>query len=138
MIIGLLVAAAGVGVLSALLFNAAVYALPVVVGIWTLQQVIALGGGAVGGIASGMLAGAVIYAVGHVVFEDSRSEPLRIAITVLFVVPAILAGYNLAAALLLIGMAPGFWAQVLAGMGALVVGASALARLWKSPTSQQL
>lgn len=129
MIFSLLLALAGVGVLCALVFNAAVYALPVVLGIWVLQQALQWGMGSVGGIALGLGTGAFTYAAGHLVFETNRSMTLRLVVAMMFVLPAIVAGYSFALALLGIGLHSGFWLHSLAGVGGLIVGVTTLARL---------
>lgn len=132
MIVSLLFAIAGVGVLSALMFNAAIYALPVVTGIWVLQRGLAAGLGAPASIACGIAVGALIYAAGHLVFERSRSPQLRLAVAVLFVVPAVLAGYSLTSALLGMAVSSYLWAEELAALGGLAVGAAAFVRLTRS------
>ncbi len=129
MIVGVVLAAAGVAVLSALLFNAAVYALPVVIGIWVLQQALAWHVGSIGAIALAIAAGALIYAAGHSVFETCASRKIRFTVAAIFAVPAIFAGYAFAAALLRIGLTSAFWLHALAGLGAFVVGGTTLYRL---------
>ncbi len=129
MVLGVLLAIAGIGILSALMFNAAVYALPVVVGIWTLQQVLAHGVGSIGAVILGLAAGATVYGAGHVALETSRSPALRLMVRLLFVVPAMIVGYSVALSLLRIGMDDTLWARLLAGVGGLVTGGSVALRL---------
>lgn len=132
MILGLIFAIAGIGILAALVFRAAIYALPVAIGIWVLQQAIAFGLHALNAIVLAILAGALMYGIGHVVFETSRSVALRTAVAALFVVPAVLAGYALASALLTPVIDSPLLRDVLAGCGGAVVGGATLARLTRA------
>jgi hypothetical protein len=134
MIAGVVLAIAGVGVLAALMFNAAIYALPVVVGIWVLQQALQNGAGSVSAIGLGIVAGALTYALGHHVFENHRFERLRLVVAVAFIVPAVFAGYSLSLVLLRIGLAPSIWSYMLAGFGGIAVGATTFARLVANST----
>lgn len=132
MVVSLLFAVAGIGVLSALMFKAAIYALPVVTGIWVLQRGLATGLGGPASIGCAIAVGALIYAAGHLVFERSRSTQLRLIVAVLFVVPAVLAGYSLTLGLLGVAISCTLWAEELGALGGLAVGAAAFVRLTRS------
>jgi len=134
MIFSVLLAVVGVGILAALLFNAAVYALPVVVGVWTLQQAIAHGSGAVSAIVLAIIAGAAVYAAGHFVFETNTSRGVRLAVALLFAIPALLAGYELALTLFHIGLASSIWLNAFAALGGLFVAACTVGRLAGRPS----
>jgi hypothetical protein len=129
MVFGLLMTVLGIGALCGLLYSAAVWALPVGIGIWTGYALMQWGVGPVGAIICGFAAGGMALALGQTVLTSSRSSPLRVAIVIAFVVPAILAGYGTALDLSAMGFASGFWQHVFAILGAAAVGGTTLARL---------
>lgn len=129
MIFGLLATVLGIGALCALLYSAAVYALPVGLGIWAGYQLMQWGAGVVAAIIGGFVVGGIVFGIGHTVLASSRSGPLRLAVVVAFVVPAVLAGYGAALDLSTMGLTSGFWQHTFAVLGGLAIGGTTLARL---------
>lgn len=129
MVFGLLMTVLGIGALCVLLYSAAVYALPVGLGICAGYQLLQWGVGSVAAIIGGFVIGGIVFGIGYTVLASSRPGPLRVAVVVAFVVPAMLAGYGAALDLSAMGLASGFWQHAVAVMGGLAVGGTTLARL---------
>ncbi len=129
MVFGLLMTVLGVGALCVLLYNAAVYALPVGLGIWAGYQLMQWGVGSITAIICGFAVGGIVYGIGHTVLVTSRSNPLRIAVVIAFVVPAIVAGYGAALDLSAMGFTSSFWQHALAMLGGAAAGGATFARL---------
>lgn len=121
----------GLGMFCVTLFYVAVYALPFAVGLEAALWAIHTGAGTIGGIAVGIVAGAMVYAVGQVVFASSRSIVIRWIGILLFAVPAAIAGYSMVSQFAeAMGLVPSpIWRQVFAVFGALAVSGTAIARL---------
>lgn len=129
MVFGLLMTVLGIGALCVLLYSAAVWALPVGIGIWAGYALIRCGVGSIIAILCGFMAGGAVFALGQTVLASSRSNSLRVVIVITFVVPAILAGYGTALDLSAMGFASGFWQHVFAILGGAAVGGATLASL---------
>lgn len=119
----------GLGFLCWLLFNLAVYALPVFVAISTGQLALASGAGPVGAILVGLFTGAVTIVLGQIAFATIRSQPIRLALGALYALPAGVVGFSSIRGLSGIGGASETWTLVFASIGALVVGVTAWARV---------
>lgn len=96
MVFSLLLMMFGIGALCALLYNAVAYALPVTVGIEAGLWAMKAEAGSVGGIVAGLVAGVMTFLLGQVVFSTTRSDILRFAVVLAFVIPAAIAGYSAA------------------------------------------
>ncbi len=129
MILGILFSLIGLGLLVSLIFNVAILALPFFVALSAGRLAFASGAVVLGAIAIGLLAGVATLALGQVILAFSRSTTLRLFVALVFVGPAAYAGYHVVLGLSRIGGAHGLWQPVLAGIGAIAVGAAALARL---------
>ena len=129
LVLGLVLNAAGLGLLCWLIFALAVYAVPffaaVSVGMLTFNS----GGGVVGGLLVGVLAGASTLVMGQIAFAMTRSAILRATIGAVFAVPAALAGYHVVLAISEIGVSSLAWRQIFACLGAISVGVTAWMRL---------
>lgn len=125
--IGLSIAA--LGMLCILLYNLAVYALPVLVGIAAGILAHEIGLGVIGGILAGFFVAGLVFAIGHAIFTSSRSLAIRLAIALLFAVPAAVGGYQIVFQILELGNMATVWRHVFATAGALVVGGAAITRL---------
>jgi succinate dehydrogenase hydrophobic anchor subunit len=66
---------------------------------------------------------------GQITYRTLRSPLIRTAIAFLFAVPAAVAGYHAALGLAHIGMSPEGWRHAVAVTGAIVVAATASARM---------
>ena len=119
----------GVGFFCWLLYGAAIYTLPFLVGAVVGLHAEETGAGALGGIALGIGAGALVLIVGRAVFARARGPVLRVAIALVFAVPAAFAGYSATSTLFGLASASAGWRQVFAILGAVAVGAIAWQRL---------
>jgi hypothetical protein len=128
-ILGILLTLGGLGFLCWLLFTLAIYALPFFCSLWVGLAAYHSGAGFVGGFVLALIAGVVVFALGQFAFARARSSLLRVAIALLYAVPALVAGYQATLGLARIGTPSETWCQVFAVAGALVVGATAWARL---------
>src|SRR5581483_1263721 len=84
----------GVGFFCWLLYGAAIYALPFLVGAFVGLRAEEAGAGALGGFVLGIGAGLLVLVVGRMVFAQARGPVLRVAIALVFTAPAALAGYS--------------------------------------------
>jgi len=127
--LGLVLNTAGLGLLCWLIFALAVYAVPffaaVSVGMLTFNS----GGGVVGALLVGVLAGASTLVMGQIAFAMTRSAILRATIGAVFAIPAALAGYHVVLAISQIGVPSLAWREIFACLGAISVGAAAWMRL---------
>lgn len=119
----------GLGAFCVLLYNCAVYALPVIVGLEVGYWAITTGAGAIGGIVIGFLTGGIVFALGQAIFGLSRSNIVRYLTVLAFVIPAILAGYDIVFELSEFGMTSNLWRHAFAVIGAIVIGCTAFMRL---------
>lgn len=119
----------GLGVICWILFNLAVYALPffvaVTVGHYLYMSEVAL----IGAVAGAFLAGALTLILGQIAFATIRSTPVRLALGAFYALPAGLAGFHAIKGLSQIGSASETWTLVFAWVSAIIVGATAWARV---------
>ena len=134
-VIGILLSIAGLGALCWLLFNLAVFALPLFAGVSAGLFSFHAGVGPIGAILVGIAAGVATLAVGRTVFSFASSPLLRGFVALLFAAPAAFAGYHAAHGLAAMTMSAEGWRQAFAWIGALTVGATALARMALPGTS---
>jgi hypothetical protein len=128
-VIGILLSIAGLGALCWLLFNLAVFALPLFAGVSAGLFSFHAGAGPIGGILVGIAAGVATLAVGRTVFSFATSPLLRGLVTLLFAAPATFAGYHAANGLAALTTSAEGWRHAFAWIGGLTVGATALARM---------
>jgi len=84
----------GVGAFCWLLYGAAIYALPFLVGAFVGLHAEQAGAGPLGGIVLGVGAGVVVLVAGRAAFAQARGPVLRVVIALIFAAPAALAGYS--------------------------------------------
>lgn len=129
MTIALIFAAIAVIFACWLLYTLATLALPVfaavTVGLWTQS----LGSGVFGALVFGLCAGIVTLIAGQLLFALIRSPVWRLAIGLLFAVPAAIAGYHAVHGITGVGVESEAWRQALGVVGALFIGGSAWLRL---------
>lgn len=128
-IIGILLSIVGLGFLCWLLFSLAVYALPFFAAVSAGMFVHDSGTGPIGAIVVGALAGILTLIAGQVIFATVRSPFIRLGVALLFAAPAAFAGYHATHGIAALTMPSGIWQQLFAGVGAVVVGATAWARM---------
>ena len=126
---GILLLSVGIGAACALLYNAAVYALPVAIGLWVGFGAFHLGAGPILSIAIGCITGSLVYGIGVVAFERSRSIWLRLSVAIIFVAPAVYVGYSSTLQLSTLAMPSNIWQHILAIVGGIAVGSTAFIRL---------
>jgi hypothetical protein len=128
-VIGIILSFISLGFLCWLLFALAVQALPVFVGLAAGLAAYHSGSGEFGAFLVGLIAGALTLAAGQIAVAAFRSPVIRTAITLVFAVPAAMAGYHAALSLAQLGVPAELWQQAFALIGAVTVGATAWARL---------
>ena len=129
MLASTLLTAFGLGAICWLMFTLAVYALPFWIGLSTSLWLHADDHGLLVAIIGGLVAGGVVAALGEVVFARVRSVPLRLAIGLVYAIPAGLAGFHMTRGVAALTGAGETAALALAGLGALVIGVTAWARI---------
>lgn len=129
MVVSALLSVLGLGFMVYVLFALAVYALPFFLAVTVGMYVYESGAGLVAAFASAFLAGGATLVAGQIAFATIRSAPVRLAIGALFAAPAGIAGYHAIKGLSEIGGAGETWTLVFAWIGAVVVGATAWARI---------
>jgi MFS family permease len=113
----------GIGFFCWLLYGAAVYTLPFLVGAFVGLYAERAGAGPLGGIVLGIGAGALVLIVGRAAFAHARGPVLRVAVALVFAAPAALAGYSATSMLFGLASASEGWRQAFAILGAMAVGA---------------
>lgn len=129
MFISAILSALGLGVIIYLLFTLAVYALPFFVTVTVGMYVYGADAGLGAAFVSAFFAGAITLIAGQIAFATIRSVPVRFAIGALYAAPAGIAGYHAIKGLSEIGSAGDTWTLVFAWISAIVVGATAWARI---------
>jgi hypothetical protein len=126
---------ASIGVFCWLLYSAAIYTLPFLVGAFVGLHAEQAGAGPLGSIVLGIAAGALVLLIGRTVFAHARGPFLRMAIALVFAIPAALAGYSATSTLFGLASASEGWRQVFAIAGATTIGVIAWQRLFATPPS---
>ena len=119
----------GLGAICWLMFTLAVYALPFWIGLSAAFWLHTDDAGLLVAIIGGLAAAGLVAALGEIVFARVRSVPLRLAIGLVYAVPAGLAGFHMTKGVAALTGAGETAAIVLAGLGALIIGATAWARI---------
>ncbi|GEP57612.1 hypothetical protein [Reyranella soli] len=127
--VSIVLSIAGLGFFCWLLFTMAVYALPTFAGLTAGLAAFHSGAGVVGALVVGLLVGGAILALGQFAFAVTRTPLIRIAIGLLYGVPAAIAGYQVSFALAGVGMPISVWQTAFAVVGAVVSGCTAFSRL---------
>jgi hypothetical protein len=112
-----------------LLFTLAVYALPFFAGVTAGLWMHAAGSGVPVALLAGLAAAIATLLAGQLLFALARSPLVRLAVALLFAVPAGVAGYHAVFGLLALAGPSDIGRQLIAGVAALVVGACAWGRL---------
>lgn len=134
--IGILASIAAIGALCWLLFTLAIFALPAFVGVsagaWTYQT----GGGWLGGIIVGIIAAVLTLGIGQFMLAFARPLWLRLAVALVFVAPAALAGYHATHGIVKHTMPSDTWQIAFSAIGAIAVGVTAFMRVAAAPASE--
>jgi hypothetical protein len=132
--LGIVLNILGLGFFCWVLFTLAVYALPLFVGMTAGLYAHESGIGPLGAIGLGIVAAAFVLVIGQMIFSIVRTPILRITVALMFAVPAAIAGYYATFGLSGLTMTSDLWRQVFAVIGAVVIAATAWARLATSPS----
>jgi hypothetical protein len=128
-ILAVLASLAAIIVLCWLLFALAVFALPfftgVTVGLWAHGT----GAGILGGIVVGAIAAAATFGLFQLLFLFVRPAWLKLVVVLVFVTPAVVAGYNATLGVVKVTMPSDTWQIIFATVGAIAVGVTAFIRL---------
>ena len=119
----------GLGALCWILFNLAVCALPFAIGLTSGMYLYETGQGVFLSIIAGLFIGGFVAALGEFAFDRIRWAPLKLAIGLIYAVPAGIAGFHAAKGLAEFGSAGSVTIAILSWFGALVVGGTAWARV---------
>jgi hypothetical protein len=122
-IIGIVLAFIGLAYLCWLVFALAIYALPFFAGASAGLATYHSGSGPIAAIIVSAIAGSITLIAGQIAFTT------LCAIGLLFVVPAAVAGYHAALGLAHIGISADGWRETVAVAGAIIVAATAWARM---------
>jgi hypothetical protein len=128
-IIGIILGFVGLAYLCWLLFALAVHALPLFAAVAIGLAAHHSGAGSVGAIIVGAAAGSGTLLVGQIAFTALQSSLIRAAIAFLFTLPAAVAGYHAALGLAHIAVPAEGWQQAIAVGSAIIVAATAWARM---------
>ncbi len=118
-----------IGTLCVLAYRLAVYALPVMLGFEIARIAYQTGAGMIGASIIGFIAGAVAYSLLSVVFVSLRSPAARIAVGLIFALPAAGAGYTLVLGVNANTIPSELWRLTFCVLAGLLVGSAAFTRL---------
>ena len=128
-ILAILASLAAIGLLCWLLFTLAVFALPAFVGFAAGAWAHGTGAGIPGTILLGVVAAAVTFAAGHFLITFARPMWLKLAVAVIFVAPAAVAGFHATHGIVKHLMPSDGWQITFSVIGAIAVGITAFIRI---------
>jgi len=128
-IIGILLSIAAIAFLCWLLFTLAVFALPFFVGVSAGTWAYHTGAGLLGAILVGLVAAGLTLGLGQVLLMTVRPLWARFLIALVFVVPAVIAGYHATHGIVKHTMQSETWQMAFSIIGAIAVGVTAFARV---------
>ncbi len=129
MALGIIFSLLGIGILIAIMFQMAIFALPLFIAVTAGRFAYETGAGVVSAFVVGLIAAAVAFSIAQIVLATTRSTAVRLIIAFAFAAPAAFAGYHVVLGLSHIGGAHGLWQPIFAGTGAVVIAGASLARL---------
>lgn len=129
LVLGIILSVFAIGFFCWLLFTLAVHALPLFVGLTAAFAAYHHGYGVLGSGLAAVVAAAAVLALGQLLFALVRTPLLRAAIALLFAAPAAIAGYYATLGIAHLCIAPGAVSQILAIIGAAMVGGTAWSRM---------
>ncbi len=128
-VLGILASFAAIAGLCWLVFNLAVFALPFLVGFHTGIWAYGTGAGWFGAIFVGGFAAGLTLAIGQALIMLVRPLWARFVIALIFVVPAMLAGFHATLGITRAMMPSETWQMIFSAIGAAAVGISAFLRI---------
>ena len=120
--LGILISIAAIGVFCWLLFTLAVFALPLFAGISAGIWAYHTGAGWLGAIVVGVVGGGLTLGVGQFLFIVVRPMWAKLAVALVFVAPAAIAGYHAVHGIVKHTMPSEAWQVVFSIIGAITVG----------------
>ena len=118
-----------IGTLCVLAYRLAVYALPVMLGFEITRVAYQTGAGMIGSSIIGFIAGTAAYGLLSVLFVSLQSPAARIAVGLIFALPAAGAGYALVSGISANAIPLELWRFLFCVLGGLLVGSAAFTRL---------
>jgi hypothetical protein len=112
-----------------LLFSLAVYALPLATGVSLAFWMHDHGHGYPAVILCGFAGGVAVLVIGQLLFANVRSPLIRLAIALLFAIPAGIAGYHAVHGIAGLAIDPGIMLSLLSWIGAITIAGTAWTRL---------
>lgn len=128
-ILGILLCIVVIGFLCWLLFTLAVFALPFFVGVTAGMWAFNSGAGWLGAIVVGALAAGLTFGIGQLLLGTVRPLWAKLAIALVFVAPAGMAGYHATHGIAIHLMPSEAWQIAFSILGAAAVGVSAFIRI---------
>lgn len=128
-ILGMFLCIAAIGILCWLLFTLAIFALPLFVGVSAGTWAFNTGAGWLGAILVGSLAAGLTLGVGQILLGVISPMWAKLAIAMVFVAPAIVAGYYATHGIAKHMMPSEIWQIVFSVTGAVAVGVTAFLRV---------
>ena len=127
--LGILLGLAAIVLFCWLLFTLAVFALPFFASVSAGTWVYHTGGGWLGAIVVGLIAGGITLGIGQVLFVIVRPMWARLLIALAFVAPAVIAGYHATYGIVKLAMPSETWQIVFSIIGAIAIGIATLLRV---------
>lgn len=127
--LGILLSIAAIGFFCWLLFTLAVFALPFFAGLSAGTWAWHTGAGWLGAIIVGVAAAGLTLGIGKVLFVIVRPMWVRLLIALVFVAPAVIAGYHATHGIVKHTMPSETWQIAFSVIGAIAVGITALMRV---------
>ncbi|OLP54381.1 hypothetical protein BJF92_19265 [Rhizobium rhizosphaerae] len=124
-ILGILLSIAAIGFFWWLLFTLAVFALPFFVGVSAGSWAWHTGAGWLGAIVVGTVAAGLTFGIGQILLVLVRPTWMKLAIALIFVTPAVLAGYHAVHGIVKHTVPSETWQIVFSVIGAIAVGVTA-------------
>ncbi|BCH29831.1 hypothetical protein MesoLjLc_17610 [Mesorhizobium sp. L-8-10] len=128
-ILAILATLAGIAALCWLLFNLAVFALPLFAGITLAAWAHETGAGIPGAVIVGAIAAAMTFGLFQLLLLLARPAWIKLIIILAFVAPAAVAGYHATFGILKLTTPSDTWQIIFATVGAIAVGITAFMRL---------
>jgi len=136
MVAAIVMTAMLVGMLCVLAYTLATYALPFMLAVAAAQFAYETGAGFIGAGLVALGAGAGSFGILALLFATVRAPVLRIAIAVVFAVPAAVAGFAFVRGVAGEIVPSPIWQEIFSIIGAIITGLAALARLAASASGR--
>lgn len=136
-ILPILLAITAILMLCWLLFTLAIYALPLFTGVTAGFFAYGTGAGSPGAILIGALSAAITLVAGNLLFTKARNPLARLAVALLFVAPAAIAGYYATHGIVRHTAPSEAWQLAFSIIGAIAVGGTAFVRVTQLSAARQ-